>query len=145
MPEMPEGSIDLAIKRITQPETRYLRNRRVTLTPHAQVGQNVNVDPEDPASFSSQMTISVASTDPDTAAFEFYSEVLVEFSVRPGHEERLTPDAEIDGVVDYVRKLADPYHRRSLTDSMASAGLDPFTLPLPHASGWHSEDGDAPL
>lgn len=73
----------------------------------------------------------------DEPAFEFSSNVRVEFSIL---DERalLVADGEIEGAFDFVRRLVDPYHRRSLVDAMTRAGLPPLMLPLPEADGWQT-------
>lgn len=135
-----QGTIDLALQSITQPTNRYTRNLSVTPSQEAHVGQNVGFDDENPTVFTSQLTVSVESDVDDSPAFEFYDEVRVEFTVRPEHADRLTGGEEIEGAIDYVRNLADPYHRYSLVAAMNKAGLPLLTLPLPQAEGWRTNE-----
>lgn len=139
-----DSTVDLTLVSITQPETRYIRDIEVDPSKRAQVGQNVSTADEAPTIFNSQMTVSVfgddeAETD-DQIAFQFYSDVRVEFAIRPEQGDRVSPATEIGGVIDYVRRLADPYHRQTLADAMTRAGLPPITLPLPQAEGWETSD-----
>ena len=136
------STVDLALKSIVQPETRYERDFEIEPSKRATVGLNVGFDEELPTIFNSQLSLTLfgkSDTEDDgLVAFEFYSEVRVEFEVRPGQEDRLEAADDVGEILDYARRLADPYHRQTLQDAMGRAGLPALTLPLPQADGWKS-------
>lgn len=137
-------TVDLALRSILQPQTRYERDFEIEPSKRATVGLNVGYNDEVPTIFNSQLSMTLfgkgAAEDEDLVAFEFYSEVRVEFEVRPGQEERLAAADDVGEILDHVRRLADPYHRQTLQDAMGRAGLPLLTLPLPQADGWRMSD-----
>lgn len=141
MTEHPFISV-LILRTISQPETRYVRNLDVELTRTADITQNVGPEDNDPLTFHSQLTVAVQGVDSESPAFEFYSDVLVRLAVPDDQELPSGDDEEYDrAAAAHVRRLADPYHRQSLSDSMSKAGVPVFTLPFPQALGWQTTRG----
>jgi preprotein translocase subunit SecB len=136
----PVSAVDLVLRSITEPSTSHVRNFGVKPTQRAQVGQNITAEDESPTVFFSQLTITVPGADDEEVAFEFSSSVRVEFGIRDEREIRPTDASDMEGAFDFVRRLVDPYHRKSLIDAMTRAGLPPLMLPLPEGDGWQSSD-----